>query len=69
MNDNGCAGIARYCDDSPVRAYKLAKLQNQPIRWLCGACHKSAEDNGYAPQSVARWLAVGQPKDMTGIAA
>ena len=69
---NTCAGIARRCDNSQPRPYRLLGINRpelgyvKPIRRLCDACKASAEGLGYEPVEVPEWQARGVGKDLTG---
>jgi len=67
-----CAGIARRCDNSQPRPYRLVGINRpelgiiKPIRRLCDACRDSATGLGYEPEEVPEWLARGKGKDLSG---
>jgi hypothetical protein len=63
---NTCAGIARFCDNSQPRPYRLSVNLEHPIRRLCDACREAAVRLDYEPVQVPEWMARGQGKDLSG---
>jgi hypothetical protein len=61
-----CAGLARFCDNSEPKPYRLRVGLERPIRRLCDNCRDTAASFDYEPQPIPEWQARQIGKDLTG---